>query len=225
MLRYRGHFIAPDLYHSLGNDSRSNTLRIVDGDEENKPFNDDQFDLLNSFYKITQAGFLSTIIINCSIMTFGFLTFGGNAMGVILNNYSTLDKGATVCRLLTAISVIGGYPFLISACRGEILKLYSLKTEQKPKRRHEKLTTLILMTIVTLLSMVVSDAGLIIGLSGAVMGSALVYIFPSLLYLSNTNPIKPKLRMLILERMFCRFLLVFGIFAASAGVLSVITGV
>ena len=88
MLRYRGHFIAPDLYHSLGNDSRSNTLRIVDGDEENKPFNDDQFDLLNSFYKITQAGFLSTIIINCSIMTFGFLTFGGNAMGVILNKPS-----------------------------------------------------------------------------------------------------------------------------------------
>jgi hypothetical protein len=158
-------------------------------------------------------------------MTFGFLTFGGNAMGVILNNFSTFDKGATVCRLLTAISVIGGYPFLISACRGEILELYNLITDRKPTRKDERLTTAMLLSSLTLISMAVSDSGLIIGLAGAVMGSALVYIFPSLLYLSTTNKMKkPKTRIILLERILCRFLVVFGAFAAFAGVLTIVTG-
>jgi sodium-coupled neutral amino acid transporter 11 len=158
-------------------------------------------------------------------MTFGFLTFGGNSMGVILNNFSTFDTGATVCRLLTAISVIGGYPFLISACRGELLELYTLITDRKPTRKDEKLTNAMLLSSLSLISMAVSDAGLIIGLAGAVMGSALVYVFPSLLYLSTTNKMKkPKTRTMLLERIFCRFLVVFGAFAAFAGVLTIVTG-
>lgn len=146
-------------------------------------------------------------------------------MGVILNNFSAFDRGATICRLLTAVSVVGGYPFLIRACRGEILELYSLKTGRKSTTKDEKLTTATLLLTLTLISMAVSDAGMIIGLAGAVMGSALVYIFPSLLYLSTTNKkMGARTRSLMLERIFCRFLVVFGAFAAFTGVLTIFTG-
>lgn len=225
---YRGHFTAPDLYHSLGKQDDSSdveTLGMVDCIEKDRKSFRDRSDVLNSFYTISLRGFLSTIVINCFIMTSGFLTFGGNSMGVILNNFSTFDKGATICRLLTAVSIVGGYPFLVRACRGEILELYTLATSRKPTRKEEKLTTAMLLSSLTLLAMVVSDAGLIIGLAGAVMGSALVYIFPSLLYLSTTKKMgKAKTRRIILERILCKFLVVFGTFAAFAGALTAATG-
>jgi len=73
--------------------------------------------------------------------------------------------------------------------------------------------------------MLISDAGLIIGLAGAVMGSALVYIFPSLMYLSTTNKMNElKTRRIKLERMLCRSLVIFGTFAAVAGVCTLIFG-
>ena len=225
----RGHFTAPDLYHSLGKDSSDsgcNGLDIKVDNESDRSFCSDRPDILDSFYRICLGGFLSTIIINCLVMTFGFLTFGGNSMGVILNNFSALDKGAAVCRLLTSVSVVGGYPFLISACRGEILKLYNLKTGRKPTRKDQKLSTILLLSSLVLISMVMSNAGFIIGLSGAVMGSALVYIFPSLLYLAATkNTKQPKTKIVMLERIFCRLLVVFGSFAAFAGVLTIVVGI
>mmetsp|Transcript_21649 Transcript_21649/g.45713 ORF Transcript_21649/g.45713 Transcript_21649/m.45713 type:complete len:542 (+) Transcript_21649:93-1718(+) len=226
---YLGHFTAPDLYHSLemkGHDFEDGAPSSM-VDSEKSDGNDRVYrsDVLNSFLRVSLGGFLSTTMINCSIMTFGFLTFGGNAMGVILNNFSTFDKGATVCRFLTAVSVLGGYPFLIRACRGEILELYKLQTNRKPSRKDEKTTTAILLLSLTVASMLISDAGLIIGLAGAVMGSALVYIFPSLMYLSTTNKMNElKTRRIKLERMLCRSLVVFGTFAAVAGVCTLIFG-
>lgn len=223
----RGHFTAPGLYHSLQadrDDCELDTGSISDGKGDKKLCLAGN-DVLRTFRRISLGGFLSTTIINCLIMTFGFLTFGGNAMGVILNNFSTFDKGATVCRLLTAVSVIGGYPFLIRACRSEISELYKLKNDRKLSEKGERLTTAVLLVSLTLVSMAVTDAGLIIGLAGAVLGSALVYIFPSLLYLSTTSKIaKPKTRVVMFERILCRFLVVFGAFAAITGVLTIVTG-
>eukprot|EP00536_Pseudo-nitzschia_multiseries_P011585 jgi/Psemu1/243924/estExt_Genewise1.C_4040012 len=204
---YLGHFTAPDLYHSLGGG------------------HDDRSSQLNSFFRVCLGGFVLTTIINCFIMSFGFLTFGGNSMGIILNNFSTLDKGATICRLFTVISVVGGYPFLIRACRGEILELLRLKAGRIPKPNDEKVTTTVLLVSLTVASMYLSDAGLIIGLAGAVMGSALGYIFPSLLFLSTTNKMKqPRPRRIVVERMFCRFLFLFGTFASFASIVSILGG-
>lgn len=175
--------------------------------------------VLQDYFKVTVGGFSAATIINCLIMAFGFLTFGGNSNGVILNNYSTLDTGATVCRFLTAVSVIGGYPFLISACRSEFLELWHLRSgKTKATRKDETRTTLAMLLALTLGSMIVSNAGFVIGLVGAIMGSAMVYIFPSLLYLAYTGKmVTPKRKRIRLERMICRFLIVFGVGAALAG--------
>jgi Transmembrane amino acid transporter protein len=173
---------------------------------------------LNDYFKVTAGGFFAASLINCLILSFGFLTFGRNSMGVILSNYSTKDVGATICRLLTAISVVGGYPFLVSACRSEILKLWTMNSATKATRRLEKGVTSGLLLCLMMASMMISNAGFVIGFTGAVMGSVLGYILPCFLYLSYTaNMMSPMKTTTVLERMFCRILIVFGILAAMAG--------
>lgn len=246
---YLGHFVAPDLYHSFvsadnddGNNLVSSTADTstddgVGNSHQNHADTDTGSDnaILNSFFRVSLGGFVLTTIINCLIMAFGFLTFGGNSMGLVLNNFSTLDRGATVCRFFTTISVLGGYPFLIRACRREILGLLKLFSNRDPKPSDEPVTTTLLLVSLTVASMFLSDAGLIIGLAGAVMGSALAYIIPSILFLSATNnknknsttnmEQKSRPRSMLLERLFCRFLVGFGTFAAFASIVSILGGV
>jgi amino acid permease len=168
-------------------------------------------------------------LINCLVMAFGFLTFGGNSKGLILNNFSTMDLGASICRLLMAICVIGGYPFILSACRSETIELIRLfkpsvfasTTEAKLK---QTITRFFLVTLAGL-ALVVKNAGFVIGFIGAVMGSAMIYIFPSMLFLKHTSlsttgsstSSTPPPRSVKLERLFCRFLIGFGVVATVAG--------
>mmetsp|Transcript_33703 Transcript_33703/g.79479 ORF Transcript_33703/g.79479 Transcript_33703/m.79479 type:complete len:531 (-) Transcript_33703:811-2403(-) len=224
---YLGHFTAPDLYHSLTAEGPTYLKETAEADDgAGKGYgHDDRSIALNSFFRVCLGGFVLTTIINCLIMIFGFLTFGGNSMGIILNNFSTFDKGATACRFFTAISVVGGYPFLIRACRGEVLELLRLKAKRNPKPNDEKVTTAVLLISLTIASMYLSDAGLIIGLAGAVMGSALAYIFPSIMFLSTTNKMKqPRPKTIVAERILCRVLFLFGTFAAFASIISILSG-
>jgi len=64
------------------------------------------------FGLLTMFGFTITTIINIAIMCFGFATFGGNCQGFILNNYSVQDIGATICRIIVSISLLGSYPIV-----------------------------------------------------------------------------------------------------------------
>ncbi|KAG7339278.1 transmembrane amino acid transporter [Nitzschia inconspicua] len=227
---YLGHFTAPNFYHSVKRAECAVPSTSDDGGIDcitAAPEVDPSFQLkadensvvLKDFFKVTIGGFSAVTIINCFIMAFGFLTFGGNSSGVILNNYSTFDSGATVCRFLTAISVIGGYPFLMSACRSEFLVLWNLRSGRTTaSQMMEKRTTFFMLLMLTLGSMLISNAGFVIGLIGAILGSAIVYIFPSLLYLAYTGKmVETKRTRIRVERMFCRLLILFGIVAAFAG--------
>ena len=93
---YLVHFNAPDFYKSL----KDNTM--------------ERFGLVTTF------GFIMTAFISVAMMALGFLTFGGNSCGMILNNYSHKDIGATFCRLLMGISLIGSYPFVFKAVKASL---------------------------------------------------------------------------------------------------------
>jgi sodium-coupled neutral amino acid transporter 11 len=192
------HFSAPDFYHSLADPSAANN----NNKDDSKPS-----PTLQKFTKMTLAAFFAVTIINVLTITFGFLTFGGNSDGIILNNYSPKDFGASISRILVTISVIGGYPFLMSACRSEALELFAKGKDvtQGLKRK----ATAILITILTGLCLVLKDAGFVISFNGSLMGSALIFTFPAFLFLklTSTGAVDRSQR---LERMFCRFLVGFG---------------
>jgi amino acid permease len=56
-----------------------------------------------------------------AIASAGYLTFGGNSDNYILNNYSSHDPLATLCRLLIGISVLTLYPIAFIGFRDGVL--------------------------------------------------------------------------------------------------------
>lgn len=157
-------------------------------------------------------------MLNCLVMAFGFLTFGGSSAGMILNNFSTQDPGAFVCRILMAICVIGGYPFLVRAVTSESLALLGKKVDDPVvSSKRQSIATSLTLVLLTMGSLVMKDAGFVIGFSGAVMGSFIVYIFPALLFLSDTKG-RPSLGwQQKAERLFCHGLVYFGAIVALLG--------
>ena len=78
------------------------------------------------------------------------------------------------------------------------------------------------MALITGLSLVLEDAGVVVSFNGAVMGSAIIYIFPGLILLKS---IRRKLdsdalaltRKVRLELFMSRFLVGFGVISAILG--------
>jgi sodium-coupled neutral amino acid transporter 11 len=214
------HFSVPDFYHSLADKPINGTGGAGANAKSVNTKDSSSSKTLDKFRKMTIIGFLSVSTINTLTLVFGFLTFGGNSAGIILNNYSALDWGAALSRLLVVVSVIGGYPFLMSACRSEALELFC-KGKEVTRGLELKCTT-ILLSILTCLGFVVKDAGFVVSFNGALMGISLIYVFPALLFLKQTQNAAadnriPYSRSLRLERLFCRFLLGFGAVASVVG--------
>jgi amino acid permease len=100
---YLVHFVAPDFYHNLQDNTESR------------------------FTILTATGFSIMAVLSCAITAMGFLTFGGNSAGMILNNYSTSDMGASACRFLMALSLIGSYPFAFSPMKSGLMTMLQNK--------------------------------------------------------------------------------------------------
>ena len=78
------------------------------------------------------------------------------------------------------------------------------------------------VAIATSLALLVSDAGLVVSLIGALMGSFIIYVFPSLMFLSHTSKQAQASggsmsRQLKLERVASRILAVFGVVSGIVG--------
>ncbi|CAB9517368.1 Solute carrier family 38 member [Seminavis robusta] len=220
---YLGHFNAPDLYHGFkkektttteGAAEQTNAAVAADKKESEKA--------LQKYSRMTSIGFVGVTLWNLVLLSLGFLTFGGNCAGVVLNNYATADKGAVLSRLLMAASVIGSYPFMVRACKSTFVQLYSDIRKVKSKSNMESKVGRALLAIVTSLSLLVSDAGLVVSLNGALLGSAIIYIFPALMFLAHTgNQVKAAggvvSRKLRLERWASKFLVAFGAVSGLVG--------
>lgn len=76
----------------------------------------------NTVPRLTAVAFYSfgaSAMIFVVVTVFGFLTFGSNCDGYILNNYSTNDPLATFCRLAVAIGLVFTHPLTFIGVRGE----------------------------------------------------------------------------------------------------------
>ena len=84
------------------------------------------FDLMQprtvqQFNKLVFPSFLAAGAVSCICMAAGFLTFGGNANGLILNSYAATDTLAVFGRAGIGCSIIFGYPLAFSGFRTGLL--------------------------------------------------------------------------------------------------------
>jgi amino acid permease len=129
---------------------------------------------------ITYSFGLSAVIYTTTAAV-GFLTFGGHSQSYILNNYSHLDPLATASRLAIGLSILLTYPLAFIGFRDGMLELLDVPIERQTSRNLD-VFTLFLLTILTVTATFVTDLGLINAVGGGSLATALVFVFPALMY-------------------------------------------
>jgi len=122
-------------------------------------------------------------LIYVATMCAGYAAFGDACRNNILLNYHHMDILSTLGRLATGLSILFGFPLVNNGAREGLKNFCSSvgwKAVVDPKN-HRTLTVTYL-AVLTLISVSVRDVGLVVGLSGAIFGSFLVYICPALIY-------------------------------------------
>ena len=158
---FLAHYNAPKFYNELA--------APTDGSSKVAKFN-----------KVVVGGFGAAALIMGSVMAGGFLTFGGASNGLILNSYATADPLAFIARLGIGLSIIFSYPLNFLGLREGVLSMLGMTEEGKKAPVHWGVT-LALMLLMNGTSLFLKDLGLVVALGGAILGSALVYIFPALM--------------------------------------------
>ncbi|CAK0879658.1 unnamed protein product, partial [Prorocentrum cordatum] len=96
----------------------------------------------------TFAAFLGSWVYFSCIMGFGFLTFGGGAQGMILNNYASVDALATPARAALGFSVASTFPIIFWNFRDSFLRLIGPSAQKFYGSSPMLVTALILLTMV-----------------------------------------------------------------------------
>ena len=128
---------------------------------------------LSRFNAIVHSSFLFAVVINCLVLSFGFLTFGSNSSGLILNNYSNFDTLAVIARISICLGTIFGFPLSFTALRDGVSDF--IGTSDK----HNIFTTVTLLIVIMSSSLVLKNVSTVISFSGAIFGTSLIYILPS----------------------------------------------
>ena len=136
---------------------------------------------ISRFRTVVVYAFGASSMLQILITVFGFLTFGANCDGYILNNYSTKDYLATCCRVSIAVAIVCTYPLVFIGFRDGVLDLLQVPAE-KQTSGNLNLVSFVLLSAVTLVAMVFEDLGLIIAVGGGTLATAIVFVFPTLMY-------------------------------------------
>ena len=126
------------------------------------------------------SSYVISIIIYILFATMGFLTFGANSNGYILQNYSTNDRLATLSRFGISISIVFTYPLLFVGVRDGILDLQQIPLEQRTSALLRKISVVILFCI-SLVAAFVTNLTFVLAFGGATIATLIIYVFPTLM--------------------------------------------
>eukprot|EP01063_Lacrimia_lanifica_P022448 TRINITY_DN30036_c0_g1_i1.p1 TRINITY_DN30036_c0_g1~~TRINITY_DN30036_c0_g1_i1.p1 ORF type:complete len:472 (+),score=183.46 TRINITY_DN30036_c0_g1_i1:105-1520(+) len=119
-----------------------------------------------------------------SVGVCGYLTFGDATKGSILLNYSPTWRAAVVARVFLALVVMFTFPLSNHAVRESIFSLATngrLTTNNAP-RPFFAAATLALVAVSVVVGLYFKDIEKVLAVKGAVFGTAVVYLFPPLIY-------------------------------------------
>jgi len=136
---------------------------------------------MSRFGKVTGISFGISTAIYAAVSAMAFLTFGANCDGLILNNYSTKDLLISASRFAVAISLIFSYPLLFVGTRDGTLDLLKISEEKRTVSLLNQ-TTFALLGLTTALAWKLTDLSFVSSISGAVFGTALIFVYPSLMF-------------------------------------------
>lgn len=212
------HFNAPKFYREL-----------KDADTEPKRFH----------LGVVAPSFAASGIFYALVSSLGYLTFGSATKGMVLSNYSTNDVLVSLSRFTLGISLITSYPLLFVGLRTGIVDLINQLTpmlnrgkKERTKNQQQKQFelndrqsdqfTVVLVSLITILALKVKDLTFVASMSGALLGTSLIFIFPPLMFRSalaveSKRKNIPFTSLQKLERRFCSAIVALGVFIAGVG--------
>lgn len=134
---------------------------------------------------VVATAFSFAVVIYMTVMWTGFLTFGGHSTGFILNNYSSRDQFATLARLAVGLAILFGYPLTFSALREGAFDLLRLPVTGDARTQAVVPVTVTLLSVITALALVLKNLGIVVALSGALIGATLIYFVPAVMNICN----------------------------------------
>lgn len=165
---------------------------------------------MGRFTQVIAWSFGTSVALYSIITALGFLTFGAASNGLILNNYSTKDLLMSFSRVAVGLSVTGSYPLLFDGARDGFLDLFKVPKEQRTNALFNKVTIGIL-AVTTLVAAKLTDLGLVASVGGATFGTALVFIYPTIMFLKTQKGKKTK------ETTLAKVIAVLGVVMGALG--------
>ncbi len=130
---------------------------------------------------VVASAFAASIALFSAVASIGFLTFGANSAGLILDNYSTADPLATMSRVAIATSIIFSYPLTFVGIREGVFDLMKVPVSDRTPGRVNRMSVVIL-AVVTGLALVLKDLSFVLSFGGATLGNAIVFLFPTMMF-------------------------------------------
>lgn len=133
---------------------------------------------------VVASAFGFALCIYLAVMWTGFLTFGGNSKGFLLNNYASSDRFATFARLAIGAGILFGYPLTFSALREGVMDVLKIP-DGAPRDKATTPLTIIMLGAITSLALVLKNVGLVVAFGGALIGAMLIYFVPAVMNINN----------------------------------------
>lgn len=160
---YNAHLNAPFYYDETGGDSAKFGLIVI-------------------------LGFGIAIMLNLVFLIFGFLTFGSSSAGLILDSYAHRDQLASIGRILFGSQVVFTHPLVFAGLKPVVRQMMLRFRLMRDGALLNQVVTIFPLIAITTTSVLISQAGLVNAICGAICGSLMEYILPSLMYLFGSCP-------------------------------------
>ncbi|KAI9827015.1 MAG: hypothetical protein M1826_006494 [Phylliscum demangeonii] len=143
---------------------------------------------LDRFARVTHLSTGISMAACLSMALAGFLTFGDQTQGNILNNFGPDNLVVNFARFCFGLNMLTTLPLEAFVCRSVLTHLFysSSSSSPLPLRQHVLVTTALVVAAV-LLSLLTCDLGAVFELVGASSAAALAYILPPLCWLKLTT--------------------------------------
>jgi amino acid permease len=170
------------------------------------------------FRNMVNIAFTVLVALYIVVMTAGYSTFGDVCQGNILLNYHPNDILSTFGLLATGFSILFGFPLVACGAREALIgAASSLGYKSLGNDENHFLLVSGILAFVTTIACTVKDVSLVVGLTGAALGSFIVYICPSIIYTRAVGIVEGVDSDAYSKAKFNLALVPFGLFIASVG--------
>lgn len=164
---FSAHYNSPTFYRELGED-------------------------LSSHARVVRMSFISSFFIYAFFALAGYAMWGDSAKGNILQNYGQDGSGGktlAVMLFMMAFSVTLSFPLVFNSGRLAFYGVFPVFERLRlayPSSTHFAVTTG-LVVFISFLACFVKDVQIVVGLTGALLGQALCFIIPAVVYLQTSR--------------------------------------